>query len=379
MDEQRIKQALNTLADQAVPDNYDPTPELRGKISTAPRRPMRQSQPFRSGLRAAGLAVVFVMLAGIIFLFTPQGQGVAQAVARFFTFAGQDTLPLPTGQPTEPTPPTRTPAPTRIAELQVVTPGDSAPAVASYPTETPVSAAGAGVPVWNLSVEEAEQLAGFAVSTPAVLPPGYRLDNVIYNPGAGEVAQFYEFHPYSAGEMFILSQRATAPEDVIGQSAQVEQLTVGDTPVEYVRGGWFGEPGSGTESWSSGSIYHTYRWQAGDFYYALVFMFDEFDTWSSAYWTREGMIAMLEIILGLRADFPEQVNYNNLTSLEQAEEIAGYDLLVPSVLPEGFVFSRAMYEPNLERVILYYQPQEGTRAVSGVNLLVIQNPRGTSR
>jgi hypothetical protein len=314
-----------------------------------------------------------VMVAAVIFFLTPQGRGFAQQAMRFFTHAKSDTLPLPTGQPSEPPHPTRTPAATRMAELTAVTPAGQAPAVESYPTDTPAPQGTAGEAVWNLTIEQAQALAGFEVVVPVSLPSGYRLDNVIFNPGTGEVAQFYEFYPYSAGEMFILGQRLSPPSEVIGQSATVEQLTLGDTPVEYVEGGWFGAPGSGAETWQADSIFHTFRWQAGEFYFSLVFMFDESDTWSPAYWTRDGMRAMIEIVMGVRSAFPEQVNYNNLSSIAQAEAAAGFDLLAPAVLPEGFVFTRAVFEPDSGRVLLFYQPETGSFATSGVQLLIIES------
>jgi hypothetical protein len=312
-------------------------------------------------------------LAGVVFFLTPQGKGFAQELIRFFTFAESDVLLLATGQPTEAPPPTRTPALTQLVELEAVTPAVNPAGVMSYPTDTPAPTARAGEPIWNLSLEEAEQLAGFELRVPVSLAPGYRLDNVIFDPGSGEVAQFYEFHPYSAGEMFILGQRRSVPADVIGQSAQVEQLTVGDIAVEYVKGGWSGDSGLGIETWGADSIMHTFHWQDGDLYFTLVFMFDDSDTWSPAYWTKDGMQAMIEIITGQRAEFPEQVNYNNITSIAQAEEIVGFELLVPSVLPEGFVFTHVVYEPDSERAMLFYQPQEDSRAVSGVNLVIIES------
>jgi hypothetical protein len=246
----------------------------------------------------------------------------------------------------------------------------NAPSALSYPTATPALQRKTSLPTWNLTLDQAEQLASFEVRAPLNLPPGYRLDNVTFDPRTGEVAQFYEFHPYSAGEQFILHQRPSKPADVIGRSAAIEQMTIGGIEVEYVGGSWYDDPDSKTESWHSDSIFHTFRWLEGDFYFTLEILFDESDTWSPAYWTRDGMLAIMEVILGLRAEFPELVNYNNLTSIDQAEEAAGFELLIPSVLPDGFVFTRAVYQPQTKSVLLFYQPQEGTRAVSGVSLRI---------
>ena len=228
---------------------------------------------------------IFLAAAGILLPHPPGARPSPSRHSRFFVHAPGDTLLVPTGIPTEPPHPTRTPAATQIATLQSVTQAVAAPAVESYPTDTPISPVAAGEPVWNLTIEKAQELAGFEVQVPVSLPDGYRLDNVIYNPGAGEVAQFYEFHPYSAGEMFILGQRLSPPAEVIGLIATVEQLILGGIPVEYVKGGWFGASGSAVETWHADAVFHTFHWQADEFYYTLVFMFDESDTWSPAYWT----------------------------------------------------------------------------------------------
>lgn len=377
MNEQLSNQTLNYLADQAVSENYDPTPLMRQRLATRFRSRKHQAKGERHQprLSLAGLAFLLVLVAGTIFFVTPQGRGVAQTVIRFFNLAQNDILPLPTGQTTEPPHPTRTAAPTRVVELQEVTPAANASGALSFPTVTPVTDAKADGAKWNLTIEQAEQFVGFKLRVPVSLPSGYRLDNVIFDPRTSEVTQIYGFHPYSAGEQFILHQRPSKPTDVIGQSAIVEQMTVGGVGVEYVAGAWFGAAGASTESWHTDSIYHTFRWQEGDFFFTLEILFDDSDTWSPAYWTKDGMLAMVEIVMGVRAEFPEQININNLTSLDQAEKVAGFDLLVPSVLPEGFVFSRAVYEPQTKRILLFYQPQDGSRDSSGVRLVIIEKQK----
>jgi hypothetical protein len=161
---------------------------------------------------------------------------------------------------------------------------------------------------------------------------------------------------------------------VIGPSAQVEQLTIAGVPVEYVRGTWLNTPDANTETWHSDSIYHTYRWQAGDSYFTLEILFDDQDTWSPAYWTPDGMRAMVEIVMGARTEFPAQVNFNNLASLDQAQAAAGFELLVPAALPEGFVFSRTGYDPQTGQISLFFQPQDGSRDSTGVRLVIVEKP-----
>jgi hypothetical protein len=374
MNVQQIKQALNELADKAIPADHDPYPGMKKQLE-ADRRfhpiPARRVN-MQKRLLSAGLIVLLAVAAGAALFFTPPGQAFAQGLYQFFTRAEGDSLSTSASQPTEPPPPTRTAAPTHIAELQAVAPAGDVADIEGYPTATPVVPGGPNAPLWNLTLDQAEQLAGYEVRVLASLPPGYRLDNVVYDPQTQEVEQFYGFHPYAAGEQFILHQRPSSPADVIGQSATVEQLNLGGLPVEYVAGSWYGENGAEAETWHPDSIHHTFRWQQGDFFFTLEILFDSANTWSPAYWTQDGMLAMVEIAMGTRAEYPEQVNLNNLTSIAQAELAAGFDLLVPSTLPEGFVFSRAVFQPESRMVRLFYRPQDGSRDSSGTQLVIVE-------
>lgn len=228
--------------------------------------------------------------------------------------------------------------------------------------------------IWNLTIQEAEKLAGFTVNVPASLPEGYSLDNVIYNPASNDVIQMYKFHPYSAGEQFNVHQSRQPFVDEIGNSAGVELLTVDGKTVEYVHGSWFGPDGSPVESWQPNSIFHTFRWQDGDDYFALEVLFDETDTWSPAYWTREGMTAMIELVMGVRTDFPAQVNYNNLKNISEAEKLAGFHILQPQTLPEGYALDRAVYDPSYGGITLLYGTGADSRAESDPKLVIGEQP-----
>ncbi|MCU0489170.1 MAG: hypothetical protein MUE67_09485, partial [Anaerolineales bacterium] len=114
MKERKIKQALNQLADQAIPAEYDPVQVVRKRIQSVHQA--EEGDPIRRkvqpGLRGAGWAFLILLVSLALFL-TPPGQSVAQGVLRFFTLAESDQMPLSTSHPTDPPPPTRTTAPTR--------------------------------------------------------------------------------------------------------------------------------------------------------------------------------------------------------------------------------------------------------------------------
>jgi len=144
-----------------------------------------------------------------------------------------------------------------------------------------------------------------------------------------------------------------------------------------VGGSWFNDEDGSSETWQPASIFHTFRWMEGETYFTLEILFDDNDTWSPAYWTEEGMLALVEIVMGARADFPATINLNYLTSIEQAEEVSGLDLLAPALLPEGFIFARGAYDAETGLVRLFYQPDDGSRGSSGISLVIIQGAAGS--
>jgi hypothetical protein len=292
-------------------ENLYPTSSERldRRLSNAP---WTQSAVNRRRLGIATVFIVFVAMS--IVAVTPPGRAWAQTLLRFFVRAESNTQPMSTPPSPE--------------------------------------------PLWGLSIDKAEELAGFEVRVPACVPPGYSLKTVIYNPNNGAVIQLYEFSPRQAGEMFALIQSPTPPNDLIGSDATVETLDVGGTTVEYVSGMWFSGIGSATEQWISEQPVHTFIWQEEDFYFTLQFLLNE--TFSPAYLSEQDMLTEIEVVMGLRTSWPEAVNLNNLPSYDAVEKAAGFDILTPSALPEGFVFSYGVYEPENQRVVLIHRREDGS-------------------
>lgn len=282
-----------------------------------------------------------------VFLLTPQGGALAQSLFQFFTIAESDVIVLPTATPT-----------TSVSETKE----------SLSPTETPA----AQEVFWDISESEAESLAGFKLREPASLPAGYSRDVIVYGSETGSVTQIYKFYPYQSGELFTLTQSPALKVDVVGSSASVDVLQVGGRSVEVISGIWWeGAPGSGVEEWVDDSPVHTFRWEEDGVYITVQFWIQ--DAFSPAYLTEEDMLTMIEVVMGARETFPVGTNLNNLRSIAEAEEVAGYAILEPTVLPEGFTFQYASYEPELSRVILFYYYGEVTRNSSN-RLLIFETP-----
>ncbi len=362
------RRLLQHLAEQGVPADHDPWETLRQRVS--PRK-MPQRNPSTLA-RAAGYISIAVVAMTIIFLSSPQGQATAQSLLRFFTRAGSDSLPLPADVATQAIPTTITPAPTRLLPLvEAKTPPASTSAATPLPEGARRQQDGS---IWAVSLAEIQPVVDFAIRSLPSAPRGYALTDVIYLPSGGLVQQIYKYHPYQSGEMFIFSQQTTPPEDVIGQSAAAEQIEIDGRPVEVVEGSWFTAADADQQQWAADAPVHTFRWQQDGFTFTIEFWVNE--TFSPAYLEPEDMQAMVEVAMGTRVAFPtypQRLDLQHLT-LEQAQEQAGYIVVAPSLLPEGFIFSRAAYDPSMELVVLFYEPAGASRHSTGTSLLVFQTP-----
>ncbi len=366
------RRLLQHLAEQGVPADHDPWETLRQRLSPQKGTTMPQHRP-SARARTASFIAIAVVAVTIVFLSSPQGQAAASGLLRFFTRASSDSLPLPANVATQALPPTITPAPTRVLPLvNAKTPPAPTPSATPLPEGSRRQPDGS---IWAGSVAEIQPVADFAIRALPNTPPGYALTDVIYLPSGGLVQQIYKYHPYQSGEMFIFSQQTTPAEDVIGQSAVAEQIEIDGMPVEVVQGSWFTAAGESKPQWAADAPVHTFRWQQDGFTFTLEFWVNE--VFSPAYLEPADMQAMVEVAMGKRAAFPtypQRLDLQNL-SLEQAQEQAGYPVAAPSLLPEGFIFSRAAYDPGMAMVVLFYEPADASRHNTGTSLLVFQTPQ----
>lgn len=368
-DEQLKRQVIQRLAEEGVTKTHDPWAALQSRLG------QRQAGSVRGlvALRIAVVVVTCLLVAGAVFFTTPAGHAIAQDILSLFTRSGQDLRPLPAGQVQEAPRATVTPVPTRIVGLLPAT----AVATQRFVTSTPPATQAESGILPGLTIVAAQQLVDFPILELSSLPPGYALSEVAYLPESQAVQQMYTYTPYQAGEVFIFTQQAIAPTDQVGQSAEVSQLRIGDIPVERVVGAWFNAAGAASEQWQTDAPVYTYRWQTGAIYYTLQFLVG--DTFSPAYLSPEEMQAMVEIALEVRVAFPTRLNPYRLPDLGAVEAAAGFHVLAPTLLPEGFIFERGVYEPESPRAVLIYKPQASSRAITGASLVIFEIPMASAQ
>ena len=366
------RQVIHHLAEQGIPANYDPWNAVKMRLEGIKVSPKTMRQPRIDALWTFKLnkhfigAMLFILSVAIVFFLTPQGQVTAKNLFELFRKADSNILPLPTGLPTEPMLPTRTRVPTQVLGLQPISTGESA----TLQVPTPKGKIEKGTFTQGLTITQAEELAQFAIPTPKSLPSGYQLTDVWFDSETRAVQQFYKYFPYQAGELFILTQEFSVPDDSIGQSAEIEQIRVGDIMVEAVSGAWFSATGSNQSEWINDSSAYTFRWQQDGFTFTVQFMMG--DTFSPAYLTKDKMQAVVEVVIGTQSELPANLDLNNLKTVEEVKQVTSFPLLAPTLLPEGFILERAVYEPENQRAILIYRPNNTAGSMNHPSLIIFE-------
>jgi len=194
--------------------------------------------------RAAISTLIVVALLALAFI-TPEGHAFAQSVLQFFTRAKQDRYPLQTWQMTPP---------------------------ARSTSESP----------FKFSVQEAESLAGYDVLSPVDIPFGMSFLGASYDTRYHIVAQAFGSdagyielslwqqpleHYQPCGDISNYCDNMLG-WNLVGASANLEIVQIGDLTGEYVEGTW-----SLTEIgpvWEPTPLVKTLRWQTDQTIFELV-------------------------------------------------------------------------------------------------------------
>jgi len=300
----------------------------------APTRTHRQpgwSKKYRFAALAAGFLVLVLAL-----LTTPAGSVVANEILRFFTRAQGNGLPVPTDQYVAPIP-SPSPAPTR--DLAVL-PAEQV--ARTTPTPKPTATAYPGMPT-ELSLAEAEALAGFDLYEPLRLPRDYRLRRIFYNSYVQAIQMDYASPRAGSGEYFSIIQGKNLPPVTVGADAEIETFQVGDYTAELVRGIWFADAGSTQSTWREEPEWYTIRWQAQDITIEIGLRLNE--TVFPAYISHDEMIALARDVVRC----PANVDFK--CQLSQVSAAASFTPLQLPSPPAGFAFQGVDYRPGLTALI----------------------------
>ncbi len=192
---------------------------------------------------AAIILLAFLIAAGLL-VATPQGRALAQEVLRFFTRAQSDTLPL---QPWQ-----MTPLPTAVGT----------------PTPDPASMNAA-----NQAIADVAQQAGFEVLAPAWLPDVLSFSGASFDSEHDIARLFYKY--WDTNGLVLSEQPFQRTEDcqlcgMVGASAEVQSVPIGDVTGEYAQGVW--KLTDNGPVWQSDPYMKTLRWEQNGLAFELLYM-----------------------------------------------------------------------------------------------------------
>lgn len=245
MKETDLHKTLEHLAEELVPENTDLWPAVRLHFETSkPDFPQGEYSMNRNLARRPQLITVFLLallLVTALLFATPQGRALAQSVMRFFTRAESDRLPV---QPWQLTP---------VVE-------------ATGPDPSSIIDA-------NQPVALVEQQAGYDVLEPTWLPDILSFSGASLEPERNIARIFYKY--VDTNGLVLREEPYQQTDDcelcgVVGASAAVEKVQIGNSPGEYVQGVWnLTDKGP---VWVSDPFLQTLRWQANGMAFELLYM-----------------------------------------------------------------------------------------------------------
>lgn len=282
-------------------------------------------------------ALTLLLLLGMIFVL-PQSRAWAKNILQFFLRI-EDQTSMPTSLP---------------VNLVGITPG------VMQPTLTPVS-------VWKpvfvdtcgelftprCKVEQIQQMVSFPVKVIAVIPDGMQFIGTTGGP-EGVTLVYRRDDPYSA---ILLMQSPIIPDSEqtvpVGSSALVEEVEINEVIGEYVKGGYFHFGGESEANWDSSTEIQSLRWEENAILYTITLIgASDFGTQQL---DKKGLVNLVATLTDQKTLVPTQSIVSHPKGISEVEQEAGFDIIQPSWLPEGYQFEAATYLSDSKTVCLEYR------------------------
>ena len=339
---QTLKSILTHLAeDAALPNEIDLWPSIQVHLMTEKYTQQKRKPEMNTNknkrLRFAAAGVLALILALVMLFSLPQGRAWAQNILRFFTRTADQIL-LPTPEP---------------VNMVGITPG------VSQPTLSPTSAWHSAfyetcgdLPMPNCTLEQIDEMVNFPVKNIADLPE--RMQFIGATGGPDSITSVYlRNEPQST--VLLIQNRITETmqqDSLVGESAIIEPVIINGIDGEYVKGSYFVYGGDSMATWDSNVETQTLRWDEDGILYTMT-MIGSIDFGPDKL-DRDGLIDLAasltdQIVLPIETPTTESPK-----SAAQAGEEAGFQVIEPTWLPEGYRFERAAYNPELNIVCMEY-------------------------
>jgi hypothetical protein len=344
MDNKKIQSILHDALEKEIPSSeVDLWQAVKSDLVAGKHQgeKMNTNQPRRIAFTLLIIAAVLALA-----LITPQGRAFAQNILQFFVRSESDVLPVPTSEPVSwvdltpgVPPPTKTPL----------------PPMAIFASEC----GDFGNP--TCTVEQIRNKVDFTVREPANIPEG--LYFIGATGGPDNIYLLYYYENQSGGLSITVERWAGAPSPetgLVGASATVEQVQIGDLPGEYFKGSFVYEDGETTATWVPDFGIETLRWVDNGISYTMNY------SYPLVALEKEGMIAIAESMTTnpvAKPPMPAPTEdpyawdpkvYWNL-SIPEAEQQAGFKLILPTKMPEILSLVGANYDAKVTIVGVYYR------------------------
>jgi hypothetical protein len=348
MDNKNIQSILQDALEEQIPSSQvELWPAVKASLVAGKTlqqgENMNTTQPRRIS-RAALITLTIVVLLALA-LITPQGRAFAQTILLFFVRTESDAIPVPTSEPVnwvDLTP--GVPSATRTPQ----------PAMAIFANDC----GDYGNPI--CTVEQIRSKVDFTVKEPANIPKGLYFIGATGGPDSIHLLYYYENH---SGSFIVTVERwagAPSPQtDLIGASARVEEVHIGGLTGEYFKGIFVSESEGNVATWDPDFGIETLRWVEDGISYTMEY------SYPSAPLGKEGMAALAESMTTKPvAKLPTPIStedpyvwnpgdtYN--LSVSEAEQQAGFKLLLPSRLPEIISIFGASYDAEHHIVQVFF-------------------------
>ena len=325
MDNKNIKSILQDALENEIPSSQiDLLPDVHSRLVAGNKFNRQQGEKMNKTyikrLAFSALAVLALLAAALI---TPQGRAFAQSVLQLFTRAESDTLPL---QPWQ----------------------------SVYLNDTQVD--GTALPPMPLItiVSDAERLAGFDAAELPSTPQGFTFMGArLYGKA---ISLEYEAENGGGNLIIMQSQDGYVQSDWDKVPAEaIIPVKIGDLDGEFAQGTFVVFAGDNKATWNPDAAILRLRWVKDGIWFEMT----KFgDVQAIEYLGQPEMIELAKSMVYS----PTEANTDPypIKSIEDASDLAGYDLLVPSQeATTGFQFNGATYDPKNKMVSLFYANPAG--------------------
>ena len=337
MDNRNIKSILQDALENEIPSSQiDLLPDVQSHLVAGNKLNRQQGEKMNKTyvkrLAFSALTVLALLAAALI---TPQGRAFAQSVLQLFTRAESDTLPL---QP-----------------WQMASPEDAQ----IDPTALPP------MPLITI-VSDAERLAGFDAAELSSTPQGFKFMGArLYGKA---ISLEYEAENGGGNLIIMQSQDGYVQSDWDKVPAEaIIPVKIGELDGEFAKGTFVVFAGDDKATWNPDAAILRLRWVKDGIWLEMT-KFGDMEV--IEYLGQSEMIELAKSMVYTSTE--SNTDPYPIKSIEDASDLAGYDLLVPSQeATTRFQFKGATYDPKNKMVSLFYANP------AGEGFMVSEQPLGT--